>query len=95
MNRIYLSGFPEPVSFEHLTTINVDNQVRTPVHFHRFRSKRGLVQPDRRGSFWRLTFADPITGPPALGFGCHFGLGLFRPAEVQGRASRREKNNGA
>lgn len=31
-------------------------------------------------SFWRLTFPEPIQGPLALGFGCHFGLGLFTPA---------------
>jgi CRISPR-associated protein Csb2 len=29
---------------------------------------------------FRLEFAEPVAGPLALGFGCHFGLGLFRPA---------------
>jgi CRISPR-associated protein Csb2 len=38
-----------------------------------------LNQPDRHGSFWRLTFAEPVPGPIALGFACHFGLGLFKP----------------
>lgn len=46
--------------------------------FHRFRNKRGLEQPDRQGRMIRLEFAEPITGPLALGFGCHFGLGSFR-----------------
>ena len=46
--------------------------------FHRFRSKRGLEQPDRQGRMIRLEFAEPVTGPLALGFGCHFGLGAFR-----------------
>lgn len=45
----------------------------------RFRSRRGLIQPNRLGSFWRLTFSEPVQGPLALGFGCHFGLGLFAP----------------
>lgn len=27
----------------------------------------------------RLTFAAPVPGPLALGYGCHFGLGQFRP----------------
>ncbi len=49
------------------------------LHFHRFRTRRGLVQSDRHGSFWQLTFPEPIPGPLALGFGCHFGLGLFVP----------------
>jgi len=41
------------------------------------RYKGRLAQPDTEGSFWRLTFPEPIQGPVALGFGCHFGLGLF------------------
>jgi CRISPR-associated protein Csb2 len=51
-----------------------------PLHFHRFRSKRGLTQPDTLGRIVELRFAEPIRGPVALGFGCHFGLGLFVPA---------------
>lgn len=47
-------------------------------HFHRFRSKRGLTQPDTGGEFWTVVFAEPVSGPLALGFGCHYGLGLFR-----------------
>jgi CRISPR-associated protein Csb2 len=54
------------------------------------RAKRGLTPPDTRGSFWpacashadrRIEFANPIQGPLALGFGCHFGLGMFRRAD--------------
>jgi CRISPR-associated protein Csb2 len=51
-----------------------------PLHFHRFRRKRGLTQPDRLGRLLELRFAEPIQGPLALGFGCHFGLGLFMPS---------------
>lgn len=45
--------------------------------FHRFRSRRGLVQPDKTGIALRLRFDTPRTGPVALGFASHFGLGLF------------------
>jgi CRISPR-associated protein Csb2 len=48
------------------------------LHFHRFRNRRGLTQPDRSGAALRLIFAEPIPGPLAFGFGCHYGLGLFR-----------------
>jgi CRISPR-associated protein Csb2 len=51
-----------------------------PVHFHRFRRKRGLSQPDTLGRFIEVHFAAPVRGPLALGFACHFGLGLFAPA---------------
>jgi CRISPR-associated protein Csb2 len=70
-------GLPEP-SVERLATILVKGRERRSVHFHRFRSKRGLTQPDTQGSFWRLSFPSPIQGPLALGFGCHYGLGMFQ-----------------
>ncbi|MGE0876374.1 MAG: type I-U CRISPR-associated protein Csb2 [Burkholderiales bacterium] len=75
-------GLPEPVQFERLDCIRVGKQVRRPNRFHRYRGKRGLDQPDHHGSFWRLTFAKPVSGPLALGFACHFGLGLFAPRFV-------------
>ena len=28
---------------------------------------------------FEIEFAEPVAGPIALGFGCHFGLGLFVP----------------
>lgn len=69
----HLRGLPEPRLLEPLP----DRQPRA-LDFHRFRSKRGLVRPDRQGCLLRLQFPEPIGGPLALGFGCHFGLGLFR-----------------
>lgn len=73
-------GIPEPVSVEFFDEVDVGkNHKRRPIHFQRFRSRRGLSQPDRLGSFWRLTFPEPIEGPLALGFACHYGLGLFSP----------------
>ncbi len=39
----------------------------------------------RLGYGFELEFADPVDGPIALGYGCHFGLGLFVPVGgVQG-----------
>lgn len=57
--------------------VDPNDRQRCPIHFHRFRSKRGLVQPDTHGGFWRIEFAKSIRGPLALGFACHFGLGVF------------------
>jgi CRISPR-associated protein Csb2 len=53
---------------------------KNPLRFHRIRSRRGLVQPDKAGSFVKLAFAEPVQGPLALGFACHYGLGLFAAA---------------
>lgn len=71
-------GLPEPIGLERLEQVRVGPRHSGPMRFHRFRSKRGLEQPDRQGSFWRLTFPEPVDGPLALGFACHFGLGLFK-----------------
>ena len=70
----------EIIDIEPFQTIKTqDGKELSPIDFHRFRSKRGLVQPDKQGSFWRLRFSEPITGPLQLGFACHFGLGQFIP----------------
>lgn len=70
-----LRGLPEPAAVESMP----DAKPRA-LDFRRIRSKRGLRQPDRQGCFLKLTFDVPVRGPMALGFGCHFGLGLFAPA---------------
>lgn len=76
-------GLVEPSLLEPFDEVEVGrNRKRRPIHFRRFRNRRGLSQPDRLGSFWRLTFPQPIEGPLALGFGCHFGMGLFAPSKV-------------
>ncbi len=66
--------------FPALTDATVPDQStlsKRAIGFHRIRSRRGLVQPDRLGCFLTLTFSRPIVGPLALGFACHYGLGLF------------------
>ncbi len=81
-------GLPEPTVLESVEEVEVGNRskrrMRRPIHFQRFRSRTGLSQPDRLGSFWRLTFPEPVQGPLALGFACHFGLGLFVPVRSAG-----------
>ncbi len=73
-------GMPELVKAEAFDEVNVGrDRKRRPIHFSRFRNRRGLDQPDRLGRFWRLAFSEPVQGPLALGFACHFGLGLFAP----------------
>lgn len=74
-------GLPEVLHIEPFEKVGVgrDRQSRA-IDFHRFRSRRAVQQPDRHGGFYRLTFAAPVNGPLALGFACHYGLGLFQPA---------------
>lgn len=71
---------PEFVKIHELRSTQYGGRVFRPLHFDRFRRKPGLTQPDTLGRFLGLRFAQPVRGPIALGFGCHFGLGLFVPA---------------
>jgi CRISPR-associated protein Csb2 len=72
-------GLPEIVDICELPFIQHGGRTLRPLNFHRFRRKSGLVQPDTLGRLIELHFAQPVRGPIALGFGCHFGLGLFVP----------------
>lgn len=66
-------GLPEPERVEYL-----DGE------WHKFRRRRrdgnGRRGPDRAYGL-RLLFSKPVRGPIALGFGAHFGLGLFSAVE--------------
>ncbi|MGI6418942.1 MAG: type I-G CRISPR-associated protein Csb2 [Thermoguttaceae bacterium] len=46
-------------------------------HFVRRRARGGLPPPMDVGFALQLHFDEPIAGPIVLGYGCHFGLGLF------------------
>jgi len=74
-------GLLEPAAIRLLPSIRIRGQERRAVHFHRFRSKRGLRQPDKRGALLEISFPTPLDGPLALGFGCHYGLGMFTPRD--------------
>ncbi len=73
-------NLPEIVEIRELSSVRHGGRELRPLHFHRFRRKRGLTQPDTLGRLLELRFAAPVRGPLALGFACHFGLGLFLPA---------------
>lgn len=48
-----------------------------PIQFQRFRSKRGDDGGTRLAGAFRIEFLSDIPGPISLGYGAHFGLGLF------------------
>ena len=60
-----------------LPSIVVGGTPRRAIHFHRFRSRGREAQPDAAGALLAIVFSEPIAGPLAIGFGSHFGLGLF------------------
>lgn len=50
-----------------------------PFEFRRGRSRAGDDGYHRPFGIFRLTFSAPLDGPLCLGYGCHYGLGLFLP----------------
>lgn len=69
-------GLPVPEGVAPEETIRSANRPLYPLEFYRWR-KGG---PDAPGAyFFRLTFDWEVEGPLALGYGCHYGLGLFIP----------------
>ena len=67
------------VEVEVLTKIDVGGTERRAIHFYRFRSRGREVQPDAAGALLHIVLREPIEGPLAIGYGSHFGLGLFVP----------------
>ncbi len=73
----------EQLEIEILPHIEVHGAPRRPLQFHRFRSRGREAATDAHGTLLRLRFPDEVRGPLALGYGCHFGLGLFAACEEQ------------
>ena len=65
------------IRVDELDTIEVGGTPRRAIHFHRFRSRGREVQPDAAGALLGITLPEAIAGPLAIGYGSHFGLGLF------------------
>lgn len=60
-----------------LQQISMGGSNRRATHFRRFRSRGGEQQHDTVGALLEVVFPVSVTGPLAVGFGSHFGLGLF------------------
>ena len=67
-----------------LPSIGVGGTPRRAIHFHRFRSRGREAQPDAAGALLDIVLPEPLAGPLAIGYGSHFGLGLFVPARTAG-----------
>jgi CRISPR-associated protein Csb2 len=72
-------AFPAPEEVVCQKTIRLkSNRELFPLEFYRWR--RSNVAPVGGAYFFNLVFSEEISGPMALGYACHFGLGLFGPA---------------
>ena len=73
----------EPLLDRQHSGTNLGGHFTTWLKLRRERLNGGGSKVGSSGFGFRLTFRDeygqpkPVTGPIALGYGCHFGLGLF------------------
>jgi CRISPR-associated protein Csb2 len=70
-------GFPEPSSIE----VGSREALLASgfLNFVRERRQSAKRPPTTQPWLLRLCFAEPVPGPIAIGYGCHYGLGVFRP----------------
>ncbi len=73
-------GLPRPVRIERIRGTRLGGKPVRWLHFRRERKHGGGTRSSSRGFGFRLVFPEPVRGPIALGYGAHFGLGLFVPA---------------
>ncbi|MEW6542253.1 MAG: type I-U CRISPR-associated protein Csb2 [Nitrospirota bacterium] len=70
-------GFPEPETIQPIMHTYLGGKKVRWLEFRRMRIGGGGRLADPRGFGFRITFAEPVQGPFALGYACHFGLGQF------------------
>jgi CRISPR-associated protein Csb2 len=75
---IRLAGKLEPLEIEPIAFTFLGKHKTRWLEFIRSR-KKGPDEERRLGYGFRIVFPEPIQGPIALGYGSHFGLGLFVP----------------
>jgi len=70
-------GLPRLVEVTFVPELKRPRFIYRWIEFKRYR--RGLLKPVLGYGFgFKLRFEEPLMGPLALGYGCHYGLGLFR-----------------
>ncbi len=67
----------EGVAITEIEEITVGGTPRRALNFHRFRSRGRELQRDASGALLEIEFPGECHGPLALGYACHFGLGVF------------------
>jgi len=72
-------GFPMPESIKPLKEPTLKGKTRKWYRFRR--SRKG--DAEKPGYGFILKFNERVNGPIAIGYGAHFGLGLFLPAEPE------------
>lgn len=78
-----LTGYPEPVSIERIDNTVLAGRKTRWLEFRRDRYGGNGVKGMEIGYGFIIEFPVPVRGPIALGYGAHFGLGLFVPDDSE------------
>jgi CRISPR-associated protein Csb2 len=78
---IVARGLPPVLQSERISHTTMAGQEFRWLRFRRERLRGGGALASPTGYGFRITFERPVRGPLAVGYGCHFGLGLFVPEE--------------
>jgi CRISPR-associated protein Csb2 len=73
------AGFPRPLKMELVPHLLLGAGRIRWLEFQRTRKHGNGSRAGERGYGFRITFPGSVEGPIALGYGAHFGLGLFIP----------------
>lgn len=73
------AGFPEPVAVSPVPSTSLGGHRTSWLDFRTERARGDGRRGMTHGRGFRLEFDQPVRGPIALGYGSHFGLGLFVP----------------
>ena len=76
---IEAQGLPRPIRIERIQGTRLGGKAVRWLHFRRERVSGTGTASTRQGFGFRIEFAQPVRGPIVLGYGAHFGLGLFVP----------------
>ncbi len=79
LRLLRVQGFPHPLKISPLNTVNLAGKETGWLEFRIDRqSGGGRRASNATGHGFEIVFQSPIQGPLALGYGAHFGLGLFK-----------------
>ena len=70
-------GFSGPVTVAPVDYTVIAGKKLRWLEFQRVRKQGGGRFADSRGYGFRIEFPEPVKGPIAIGYACHFGLGQF------------------
>ncbi|MCC6743817.1 MAG: type I-U CRISPR-associated protein Cas5/Cas6 [Acidobacteria bacterium] len=74
-------SLPEPVAVEEIAALQLTSGRAVP--WDRFTTERRKGSRGFGLAGFRIRFGKPVSGPVTLGFGSHFGLGLFLPVHTE------------